>query len=134
MLQDHVDGVHNNQQYVCEICAKSFKSKAWFKIHVREHKTTIDSKVRCDKCERWCKNVQSLKKHLQKHEEIKLNLHCEICGKQAPSKTALRVHKFNLHGAGRERKFLCCICDKSFKRNLALKVIFSNFIIEFVLI
>lgn len=54
ILQTHRRGVHENSNvHMCEVCAKTFKSKLYFEQHRLEHKAEKRPKVQCDICKVW---------------------------------------------------------------------------------
>lgn len=44
---------------------------------------------------------------------------CNLCGKTAPNKAALRSHQKYAHFS--ESSFKCSVCDKAFKKSISLR-------------
>lgn len=54
ILQTHIRGVHENRNaHMCDICAKTFKSKLFFEQHCLEHSDVRRPKVQCTLCRVW---------------------------------------------------------------------------------
>lgn len=54
ILQTHIRGVHENTSvYICEICAKSFKSKSLFERHGLLHSNVEQPRIQCHICNQW---------------------------------------------------------------------------------
>ncbi|KAJ6646787.1 Transcription factor grauzone [Pseudolycoriella hygida] len=119
LLACHVRHIHKPPtEYVCEICARTFKSKQVLENHIgMEHSTTPPPKVQCNICGAWLKHNRSLKTHLHLHNDIK-GLNCPICNKDVRNKHVLRRHIGTVHG---ERRYQCVLCEKAFTCATKLK-------------
>lgn len=109
-------------EQICDICAKTFKTKQGFQEHLAAHTDTEATRVQCNYCRAWLKNRSSLNKHIKTHTDQPQK--CEICNKMKPNRAALNHHKRTVHSAPIHQ---CNICDKTFKRSLALTVC-TNFL------
>lgn len=119
VLANHIRGVHENAfAHMCHICAKTFKSKQVYDLHLQhEHLDTEPPKLQCSICGNWLKHEHSLRKHMARHgqtEEV-----CKLCNKVAPNRHALGNHMRYVHS---ERSYKCTMCDKAFKKPIGLKV------------
>lgn len=121
LLVQHMKLVHiQANPYVCDICAKIYKSKAQFLYHHKtSHQESREPKVQCKICKRLCLNEHRLKTHMRRvHADDGPHI-CDICQKEAPSSRALKSHKLYVHES--LRKFLCTFCEKAFKKEVELK-------------
>jgi hypothetical protein len=127
ILTIHLKGVHEGAYvHVCEICAKVFKSKMFFLKHMEDvHTNTTRAKIQCQKCGKWLKHEESLRKHMTRHTDSEKGQHvCNICGKPSPNRSALQSHKKYSHMIERSHK--CGVCSKAFKKALTLKVSYGR--------
>lgn len=112
--------VHERQeQQVCHICAKVYLSAVGMKRHLDEHSGIEMPRVSCDKCGDSFKHMRNLKRHMKKHNEAGKIFQCPHCAKLSPSRAALSVHIASVHS---KPMLECHLCDKKFKRTLALTV------------
>lgn len=117
-LKTHILNVHHRiNEQICDICAKIFKSKEGFQDHMLSHMDTEEPRIQCNYCGVWLKNKGSLNKHIKTHTDTPQM--CDICHKIKPNRSALNHHKRIVHS---EATHHCTICDKTFKRLLALTV------------
>ncbi|XP_063702483.1 uncharacterized protein LOC134832401 [Culicoides brevitarsis] len=121
-LEKHMEQVHLNKNlYVCDICAKVYKTKSQYRYHYTTAHTEAakQPKVQCDICEKFFLNEQCLRMHIKGMHAERGNHVCNVCGKVSQTIRALRSHKRYMHMAS--RKFACNICEKAFKVADALK-------------
>ncbi|XP_049293715.1 transcription factor grauzone-like [Anopheles funestus] len=112
--RDHGPGL------MCDICSKWFKTGDGLRNHQKNcHYPQPTERVECSICKRWLKNIGSLNKHMVRHKTSGKPNICEICGKVAPTYTALKSHKLFVHEM--QRTFRCLVCKKAFKRAFTLK-------------
>ncbi|XP_058828725.1 transcription factor grauzone-like [Topomyia yanbarensis] len=115
-LKKHLVAMHGDgEQYVCDVCARVFRSKQCFDTHVKGHLgTRLENKVQCSVCSVWLTDKYCLTKHVRRmHVAPDLPLSCELCGKQVRNQDALNCHMRRTHT---ESRFECDICHKKFKR------------------
>ncbi|XP_055529163.1 transcription factor grauzone-like [Wyeomyia smithii] len=115
-LKKHLVAMHGDgEQYVCDVCARVFRSKQCFDTHVKGHLgTRLENKVQCSVCSVWLTDKYCLTKHVRRmHVAPELPLSCELCGKQVRNQDALNCHMRRTHT---ESRFECDICHKKFKR------------------
>lgn len=120
-LEQHMKQVHLNMNlYVCEICAKVYKTKTQYRYHhTTAHCAEPQPKAQCPLCKNFYLNEECVKKHIQHIHSEKKNHVCDVCGKVSLNIRAMRSHKRYMHQY--ERKFVCKICSKAFKKADALK-------------
>ncbi|XP_052897380.1 zinc finger protein 90 [Anopheles moucheti] len=119
LLQQHHKRDHG-PGLMCDICSKWFKTGDGLRNHQKNcHYPQGTERVECSICKRWLKNIGSLNKHMIRHKTSGKPNICEICGKVAPTYTALKSHKLFVHEM--ERTFRCLVCKKAFKRAFTLK-------------
>lgn len=117
-LQKHIQKVHSTDyDNICEICAKIVRGNAAFERHMKEHEGIVLPRFQCTVCGLWLKTKRILVKHTEKHDGR--TYPCKVCGKQSASKSALQSHMSYVHDLA--RKHACTLCDKSFKKAIALK-------------
>jgi len=126
ILTGHVRRVHfGSETTVCDICARIFKTRISFERHHAEiHLGIKPQKIQCQICGAWLKNKRCWQRHCQRHEDAqngKTEYVCELCGKKAPNRQALRSHVKYVHIT--QRNHQCTFCDKAFKRPKELRVI-----------
>ena len=123
LLRNHKRVVHEavySQTFICDFCAKVFKSKITFNRHRNEEHLGIKSpKIQCQLCGAWIKNEYYLKRHMKIHEEETKDFFCKYCNKKSASREALRKHENYIHVL--KATFNCTFCDKIFKRSIQLK-------------
>ncbi|XP_055624596.1 transcription factor grauzone-like [Toxorhynchites rutilus septentrionalis] len=115
-LKKHLVAMHGDgEQYVCDVCARVFRSKQCFDTHVKGHLgTRLENKVQCSVCSVWLTDKYCLTKHIRRmHVQPDVALACELCGKQVRNQDALNCHMRRTHT---ESRFECDICHKKFKR------------------
>lgn len=121
-LKFHIRNQHEDQReiFVCDICAKRFKSKAVFLSHYKKVHINLGRKtVECKLCTELFMDEYCLKRHIQNRHDTSKVYNCDICGKISSSRNAMIEHRNFVHF--REQKHKCEYCGKGFKRPLALK-------------
>ncbi|XP_036331072.1 transcription factor grauzone-like [Rhagoletis pomonella] len=117
MLLIHNKKVHHHTSFVCHVCAKKIKTKAFFEKHVRLHFEESGPKVKCtvDGCDHWLKDEDCLRLHLRRfHSKNKDKLFtCEVCGGEYKSRASITNHMLRVHP---KTTYPCKICNKTFKR------------------
>uniref|UniRef100_A0A336KMN4 CSON012579 protein n=1 Tax=Culicoides sonorensis TaxID=179676 RepID=A0A336KMN4_CULSO len=112
VLKAHIKYTHLKQGYVCDSCAKHFKSQFDYKLHRRNvHGEDGPSRVQCPMCFKWYSNARTLKSHIKGVHERTESINCHICGIETTSKQSLYGHIRMKHT---ERAFHCEYCSKSF--------------------
>ncbi|CAG9812521.1 unnamed protein product [Phaedon cochleariae] len=97
------------KRFICESCAKSFKTKQQLQTHYLVH---IDIKpFECDICQKSFKLKQQLHNHSKVHDDAKPFV-CEVCKKGFKLKQHFENHS-KTHSD--ERPFKCNFCEKAFK-------------------
>ena len=105
-LKSHVDFVHNNIKFPCEICGKPFANVQVLNDHVMKIHERIQM-FACDQCEYKAVAKDSIQKHiLAKHEKVELS--CDQCDKKYCYDTQLKRHKKAVHEGSR---FMCDSCN-----------------------
>lgn len=104
------------KNFVCEICAKSFTSKANLQAHTTHHSKN-SPRVQCSYCNLWYKNLDTLRTHMQRHRDLRQHI-CPTCNKECTSRSTLAAHIRYVHLKVSE--FICKICKKQFRRRLEL--------------
>ena len=74
------------------MCARSFPTKAYLKIHMRTHN---DKHIKCTLCTKMFRWESALKSHLAAaHAQTAGLFNCEFCGKQFKDKSNLKSHRY----------------------------------------
>jgi len=119
LLKKHVKEKHLESGIQCHICAKLFKSKSYFNVHLRDVHKVIDSKTfQCGLCGVMCNRQSNLAKHMKDQHTGQVEpLKCQFCGKMFRTKRDLVVHG-KIH---KERVHQCTLCPKKFNSNAKLQ-------------
>ncbi|XP_053699458.1 transcription factor grauzone-like [Sabethes cyaneus] len=119
LLKTHVKIRHTRPtDYICDVCAKGFYSKAEFLRHKQSHELTpAELRVQCDVCKQWLKNQTSFRKHYQRHQQGPAS--CDLCDHVSPNKAALAGHKRHRHREPTQH--VCQECGKEFRKALTLR-------------
>jgi hypothetical protein len=116
-LANHMDVIHGNQEFPCEIegCGKVFKSL----VSLKSHAKFCDTVQNCPECDKTFKRPDTLRTHIRvTHEGRPLEeKECPECGKMIILKY-LNQHIAMNHGT---EEIPCERCDKIFSSKPALK-------------
>lgn len=110
-----------NYRRICDKCGKYVICGEAFQRHMLEHEGKPLPTIRCDVCGLHLSSKHGLGRHKRiKHPaDGKKDYICDICQKVSPNMRALRKHISDTHTANILK---CTMCDRGFKRPLALKV------------
>ena len=77
-MRKHVITNHENLQYMCSYCTKSFSTESWSyaNTHMKRCKMTIHST--CSQCDKVCHNEAHLEQRKKTHSE---GVTCDVCNK-----------------------------------------------------
>ena len=108
--------VHQERQFVCNVCRKSFKRKTHLGEHMWTHK---NEKYKCAICPKVFFSPSSLKGHQNRNhgdKDPEDMQKCNVCSKEYNRKY-MKIHKRTVHNLS---KFLCRKCRRDFfnKTNL----------------
>ncbi|XP_055701310.1 transcription factor grauzone-like [Phlebotomus papatasi] len=120
VMKAHLRTHDESAKFICEICAKIFKTKCDYNVHMKDnHSNTAAPKFCCPKCGKMLKKKKLLQIHIERHNEAGEIFKCNMCGKEAPNRFALKNHIQFSHI--KVRKYACHLCGKAFKKPLGLK-------------
>lgn len=105
-------------QFLCNICCKSFEKKIELKLHLAAHSAKLSPKFRsktftCPLCAKTTHSRSHMKIHMKSHTTEKPHA-CPICGNRYKMKSHIKEHIRTHTG---ERPYTCYICGQSFNRS-----------------
>ena len=105
-MDTHIQSVHNNLKYPCEMCGKLYQSSLSLRCHVMKiHEKSVV--FECDQCDYKATAKATLNFHISaKHDKAEYN--CDLCDKKYAYKTRLKQHKRSVHEGNR---YSCDSCD-----------------------
>ncbi|XP_076097368.1 uncharacterized protein LOC143067753 [Mytilus galloprovincialis] len=113
-VQSYLEELKNLRIEKCEICNKTFNNR----YHLIEHEKRThleNASVKCFKCNKIYKNVQSLKNHIKAvHSVIGQPFACHLCAAKFKWSTTLKQHIEEIHEG--KMKAVCKHCGKKFPR------------------
>lgn len=109
-LTRHLKDVHAKvKNFMCDLCNKSFASKATREDHRRTH--TGERPYVCDSCGKTFKSKASLYIHSKLHTDVFPHA-CSYCGKQFRRRQEVLAHVTTHTG---EKNHGCDVCEKKFR-------------------
>lgn len=122
-LNYHVKCVHERYyQTVCHVCAKVYNSAHSLAQHLLEHSDVKRARIICQVCGKSFKDARIKQKHVERTHESH-QLLCPHCPKISPNRNALSRHIQSVHIYTVHK---CHLCDKEFKRAVALTVCYDE--------
>ncbi|NXF10154.1 ZFP91 ligase, partial [Smithornis capensis] len=92
----HTGTVGWEVDYICEYCARAFKSSHNLAVHRMIH--TGEKPLQCEICGFTCRQKASLNWHMKKHDADSFyQFSCNICGKKFEKKDSVVAHKAKSH-------------------------------------
>lgn len=121
-MKKHLRRTEDPKQFTCEICGKSFQKNYMLKYHMDNHmaiqlaQSNEPNKLQyqCYRCKRFSLTLNSLQRHMRRHEK---NALCFICGMAFNKMYVLEAH---LKTHSNEMSFQCNVCHQSFKSKIGL--------------
>ncbi|XP_049307761.1 zinc finger protein 665 isoform X5 [Bactrocera dorsalis] len=117
-LRKHMRLTHSKvYAKICDICGVSVKGCDALKRHQAVHTGKMRKLIKCDLCDSTLTTKYGLARHIKTMhtEEYQTPQVCPMCSKVSPSVMAHRKHIRDVHSL--EKKHLCNLCDKAFKRH-----------------
>lgn len=103
----------NGAEYVCELCDKTFRRKAYLQKHMSSH--SDDRPYPCQYCGKVFRSLTNRAKHVLNHAVAgakRTQFACEVCGNGFPNKGDLDRHSRVMHGSN--EVFSCNDCSSTF--------------------
>ena len=122
-LKMHVGAKHDQKPISCESCGKILANERTFREHtIRFH--SDQKHYKCNQCEKSFGMKRDLTDHVKGvHDPKMLRAMCELCGKNFPHETRLRMHVKQRHKViDSLQNNKCDICEKRFACDRSLKL------------
>ncbi|XP_058464628.1 zinc finger protein OZF-like [Malaya genurostris] len=111
---EHINSHENPNQFYCEICQKSYRSKEYLAVHnLKMHRKLGDNSFSCDECGKSFPQQGLLNAHLKAHTQTI----CSICHQKLGS-NSLKMHMLRHTGT---MKYVCDTCGKEFRSKITLE-------------
>ncbi|XP_041347441.1 telomere zinc finger-associated protein-like [Gigantopelta aegis] len=111
-LDKHMAYRHSDERpYVCEFCARAFKTLPELKLHLNLH---LNDKLQCKECGKKFVSPSGLKKHVEeKHLGIKNENMCHLCAyRTTTGLNTLTQHMYTKHSIPLPTNFKVFKCEK----------------------
>ncbi|XP_061397840.1 zinc finger protein 709-like [Musca vetustissima] len=121
-LKNHIKMTHNtkrngtaatDQDFLCDICSKTFSNKYSLKMHIQRHTGDI---LKCSYCEKEFVTAKDLRIHIRFHTR-EFPFKCEQCSQTFAIKTHYDQHRKKHEGV----RYRCQVCDKEFGHMFSLR-------------
>jgi hypothetical protein len=113
---NHLRQVHNDNRFVCHICAKIFKLRGSLLVHLRVvHNPLGDGAHHCKICNRKFTNKHRRDVHENKHSADSKQFECLKCGMAFEEKG-----EFEIHMESHNTEHKCTVCGRTFYTQAAL--------------
>ena len=114
----HVELMHQAGSYMCEHCAKVFKTKHLLNNHVMIHGE--NNHTACKICGKMLTKA-TVKLHIRRVHEKKKDWVCMTCGKEFSEKGCMDKHEQRMHGGIKKHKCPFPKCESAFHQNSELQ-------------
>jgi hypothetical protein len=126
-LKRHMAKMHEKRDYLgCPECKRKFTNPVNQQNHIKNyHKKHARVVPPCHYCKATFTDDQSLEKHIESHESIRIEdgmLKCIDCERTFETIQYLRMHRSTVHGAKAPQRHICETCGTSFKNPSSLKL------------
>lgn len=108
-LVKHINNIHVGKRHICHVCGKELTTSATLKEHMTIH--TGDRTHACEVCGKKYFRLGLLKAHMVAHMADK-PYKCRYCGKEFNNSANLKHHEQGLHE--NIKPYKCEQCDKGF--------------------
>lgn len=113
-LIEHEKRSHlENTSVKCFRCGKLYKNVQSLKNHIRAVHSIIGQPYSCNQCTAKFKWSTTLKQHIEEIHEGKMKAACKHCGKKFPRQNLLNRH-MRIHGTDQSKRLFCKFCGKGF--------------------
>ncbi|KAJ8918981.1 hypothetical protein NQ315_016885 [Exocentrus adspersus] len=116
VLKVHMATHVNNRQHLCSVCGKGFNYPNALEYHMRLH--TGEKRYKCEYCGEQFRMPNSLKRHIRTHTGEK-PYKCSFCQRAFSSRGEVQCHE-NIHTG--YRPYHCKFCGKGFTKTHNLKL------------
>ena len=119
----HIDAVHYEDSYDCEICGVTFTRSENLARHKSvKHTESDESRYACTDCGKQFSRSDKLERHtVEVHASSLFLFQCETCGKKFNRKDNYTRHIGNVFNSDGSPKYKCIQCRKQFCTKLLLK-------------
>ena len=108
--------LEQGRNYICDICSKTFKTRA----HMKDHQISAhdnSGSFPCSECQKIFPNPLKLKTHWTEHHDYST---CDSCGRTFGNKRKLKMHVLKDHTNVEDLPYKCDMCLKRFPSRQAL--------------
>lgn len=110
----HINRMHSNRKYICDICGVEAKTKTTIKIHLQKVHQKLRISVNCQICSITFDSYSKLSHHKRKkHPDTARLLHCTFCKYETLDSGHLYQH-LKLHAGDSRKRHVCKICSRKF--------------------